>query len=62
MGEELVIGKRVVVTEEIRLHKEAVTEQRRVVETVRKERVTVEGLDEQTQADATTINDTMQGT
>ena len=58
MGEELIIGKRVVVTEEIRLHKESVTEQRRIVETVRKERVTVEGLDELTQIDTQTMDDT----
>lgn len=46
MGEELVVGKRVVVTEEIRLYKESITEEQRVTETLRKERVTVEGVDE----------------
>jgi len=42
MGEELVTGKRAVVTEEVRLHKQAVTEDQQVTDTVRKERVTVD--------------------
>jgi len=42
MGEELVTGKQAVVTEEVRLHKQAVTEQQQVTDTVRKERVTVD--------------------
>jgi uncharacterized protein (TIGR02271 family) len=46
MGEELVAGKRAVVTEEVRLRKDAVTEDQQVSDTVRKERVTVEGADE----------------
>ncbi len=52
MGEELVTGKRAVVTEEVRLHKQAVTEEQQVTDTVRKERVTVDSdgdlTDEQT--------------
>ncbi len=45
MGEELVTSKRAVVVEEVRLHKEAVTEQQQVTDTVRKERVTVDQVD-----------------
>lgn len=47
MGEEVVAEKRPVVKEEIRIHKEPVTETERVSDTVRKERVNIEGLDEQ---------------
>lgn len=47
MGEEVVTEKRPRVKEEIHIHKEPVTETKRVSETVRKERVNVEGLDEQ---------------
>ncbi len=50
MGEELTVGKRAVVTEEVRLRKETVTEQRQITDSVRKERVVVEGVDEQGQA------------
>jgi uncharacterized protein (TIGR02271 family) len=46
MGEELTVEKRAKVTEEVRLYKRPVTEEQQVTETVRKERVTVEGLDE----------------
>jgi uncharacterized protein (TIGR02271 family) len=46
MGEELVAGKRAVVTEEVRLQKQAITDQQQVTDTVRKERVTVEGANE----------------
>lgn len=46
MGEELVAGKRTVVNEEVRLNKQAVTENQQVSDTVRKERVTVDGADE----------------
>lgn len=52
MGEELVAGKRAVVTEEVRLHKQVVTADRQVTDTVRRERVTVEGADEVYGADA----------
>jgi len=50
MGEELTVGKRAVVTEEVRLRKETVTEQREITDSVRKERVVVEGVDERGQA------------
>lgn len=47
MGEEVVTEKRPRVKEEIHIHKEPITETERVSETVRKERVNVDGLDEQ---------------
>lgn len=43
MGEQATVGKVARVTEEVRLRKEAITEQQRVGGTVRKEQVTVEG-------------------
>jgi uncharacterized protein (TIGR02271 family) len=46
MGEELVTDKRAKVTEEVRLHKQPVTEEQQVSDTVRKERVRVEGAEE----------------
>ena len=46
MGEELVTDKRAKVTEEVRLQKQPVTEEQQVSDTVRKERVRVEGADE----------------
>ncbi len=46
MGEEIVTGKRAVVKDEVRVYKEAVTEDQQVSDTVRKERVTVDGADE----------------
>ncbi len=46
MGEEAVVGKRTVVAEEVRLHKDIVTEQQQVSDTVRKERVIVDDVDE----------------
>lgn len=46
MGEELVAGKRAVVKEEVRLEKDAITQNQQVGGTVRKERVTVEGIDD----------------
>jgi uncharacterized protein (TIGR02271 family) len=58
VGEELVVGKRAVVSEEVRLRKEAVTEQQQISDTVRKERVTVEGVDGVQGADAQTAYDT----
>jgi len=47
MGEEVVVGKRVRRVEEVRVHKDAVTEQQQVSDTVRKERVDVDGVDDQ---------------
>ncbi len=59
MGEEAVVGKRVREVEEVRLHKEAVTEQQQVSDTVRKERVIVDGVDDQqTMTTNRTITDT----
>jgi len=46
MGEEAVVGKQLHEIEEVRLHKQATDEQRQVSDTVRKERVVVEGVDE----------------
>ena len=46
MGEELVADKRAKVTEEVRLQKQPVTEEQQVSDTVRKERVRVEGAEE----------------
>jgi uncharacterized protein (TIGR02271 family) len=46
MGEKAVIGKQLRETEEVRLHKQATDEQQQVTDTVRKERVVVEGVDE----------------
>jgi uncharacterized protein (TIGR02271 family) len=43
MGEQVVSDKRARVAEEVRLRKQAVTDQRRVTDTVKKERVRVEG-------------------
>jgi len=57
MGEEAVVGKRVREVEEVRLHKEAVTEQQQVSDTVRKERVIVDGVDNQGTATNRTITD-----
>ena len=45
MGEEAVVGKQVRETEEVRLHKDVTQEQQQVTDTVRKERVVVEGVD-----------------
>ncbi len=42
MGEEAVVDKKVVETEEVRLHKQAVTENQQVSDTVRRENVTVD--------------------
>jgi uncharacterized protein (TIGR02271 family) len=47
MGEQLVVGKQARVNEEVRLRKQAVTEEQQATGTVRKERVNVEGVDEQ---------------
>ena len=46
MGEKAVVDKQSHVVEEVRLHKQDITEQQQVSDTVRKERVSVEGADE----------------
>ena len=46
MGEEIVTGKRIAGVEELRLHKDVVTEREQISDTVRKERVVVDGLSE----------------
>jgi uncharacterized protein (TIGR02271 family) len=46
MGEDAVVQKRPVVKEEVRLRKDIVTEQEQVSDTVRKERVTVDGVED----------------
>jgi len=43
MGQEAVVGKETHLVEEVRLHKDAVVENEQVTDTVRKERVTIEG-------------------
>jgi uncharacterized protein (TIGR02271 family) len=45
MGEEAIVGKQVHETEEVRLHKQVTDEQRQVSDTVRRERVIVDGAD-----------------
>jgi uncharacterized protein (TIGR02271 family) len=45
MGEEAVVGTQVRETEEVRLHKDVTQEREQVSDTVRKERVVVEGVD-----------------
>ncbi len=53
MGEEAVVGKQVRETEEVRLRKQAVTEQQQVSDMVRKERVVVDGTDNTLETDTT---------
>ena len=55
-GEEVVVGKQTRGVEEVRLHKDVVTENEQITETVRKERVEVDGVDtdDVTTADRTT--------
>jgi len=62
MGEEAVVGKQVREVEEVRLHKNATTEQQQVSDTVRKERVVVDGTDTTEAVDTTNTMqaDTMQ--
>ncbi len=50
MGEQAVVGKRVAGVEEVIIRKDVVTEQERVTDSVRKERVTVGGIDASGQA------------
>lgn len=45
MGEEPVVSKRVAGVEEVLIHKDLVTEQEQISDTVRKERVVVDGVD-----------------
>jgi len=59
MGEEAVVGKQVREVEEVRLHKNATQEQQQVSDTVRKERVVVDGTDTTETTDTT---NTMQAT
>ncbi len=47
MGEEAIVGKQMHQTEEVRLHKDATQVQEQVGGTVRKERVVVDGVEEQ---------------
>jgi len=47
MGEEAIVGKQMHQTEEVRLHKDATQVQEQVGATVRKERVVVDGVEEQ---------------
>jgi len=53
MGEEFAIAKRSVVVEELRLRKVAVHEERQVTDTVRKERISIEGAAQVVGADTT---------
>ena len=46
MGEELIVGKHAMVTEEVRVHKNMTAEQQDITDTVRHERVYVEGVEE----------------
>lgn len=54
MGEEPVVNKQVRGVEEVRIHKDAVTDDRQVGDTVRKERVVTDGVDDTSQATTTT--------
>jgi len=46
MGEEAIVGKQAHVVEEVRLHKDVTQQQEQVSDTVRKERVVVDGVEE----------------
>jgi uncharacterized protein (TIGR02271 family) len=48
MREEAVVGKRVQQVENVRIHKDVVTDDEQVSDTVRKERVRVDGVDDET--------------
>jgi len=54
MGEEAVVGKRLREVEEVRLHKDTTQEQQQVTDTVRKERVVVDGTETTENVDTTT--------
>jgi uncharacterized protein (TIGR02271 family) len=58
MGEEAVVAKRAVETEEVRLRKQATTEQQEVSDTVRKERVVVDGAEDVVTDDADVVQST----
>ena len=47
MGEQVTAEKRAKVNEEVHLHKRAITENQQISDTVKKERVNVEGVDDQ---------------
>jgi uncharacterized protein (TIGR02271 family) len=49
MGEEVVVDKRAMVVEEVHLHKSHITEQHTINESIRKERLYVDGMDDPTQ-------------
>ena len=55
MGEEVVVGKQVKGVEEVIIRKDVTTEQQRVTDTVRKERVVVDGVDQSGQAVAADV-------
>jgi len=57
MGEEAIVGKQAHVVEEVRLHKDVTQEQETVSDTVRKERVIVEGVAEGTTGTGTVRRD-----
>jgi len=61
MGEEVTMGKRTRVSGEIRLHTERVTQQREVTDTVRKERVTIEGSGDLAEETTSTRGTSAQG-
>lgn len=61
MGEEVVVGKQVKGVEEVVIRKDMTTEQQRVTDTVRKERVIVDGLDQSGQATAGSSSRTTTG-
>ena len=56
MGEEAVVGKNLREVEEVRLHKNVTDEQQQVTDTVRKERVVVDGTDTMKGVDTTMDN------
>jgi len=58
MGEQLVASKRATVAEEVRVHKDVTMEQQDITDTVRRERVVVDGVDQLQGADATTATNT----
>lgn len=61
MGEQVTAEKRAQTTEEVRLHKQAVTENQPITDTVRKERVEVEGIDDQGNVPLDRTDDDLRG-
>jgi uncharacterized protein (TIGR02271 family) len=55
MREEVVVGKRVQQVESVRIHKDVINDTEQVSDTVRKERVQVDGADDLDQTDSTTF-------